>query len=107
MNGTQALALVRSRHLYYYSGGQWNYDGMSDWSRIRRQQAFFHAVINKANGSLTNPLTMNSFLRATVGDLKVDKGFSADEMISLGLQFRGLPSATTSSPRSFRRPAAT
>jgi len=43
VSGTTALALVRSRHLYYFKDGSWNYDGMSDWSRIQRQQAFFHA----------------------------------------------------------------
>ena len=50
INGTQALALVRSRHLYYFKHGAWNYDGLSDWSRIRRQQAFFHALLNKVHG---------------------------------------------------------
>jgi LCP family protein required for cell wall assembly len=93
VNGTQALALVRSRHLYYFANGAWNYDGMSDWSRIRRQQAFFHAVINKANSEFPNVLAINRFVSATVKDLSVDQGFSAHEMISLGLQYRGLPSS--------------
>lgn len=92
LNGTQALALVRARHLYYYADHEWNYDGMSDWSRIRRQQAFFRAVIEKANSELFNPLAMLHFLSATTNDLKVDSGFSANEMISLGLQYRGLSS---------------
>jgi LCP family protein required for cell wall assembly len=92
VNGTQALALVRSRHLYYYKDGAWNYDGMSDWSRIQRQQAFFHAVLNKVSGEFPNVLAMNSFLRATAGDLKVDSGLSSGEMMSLGLKFRGVNS---------------
>ncbi len=56
LNGTQALALVRSRHLYYFKDGTWTYDGMSDWSRIQRQQAFFHAVLNKARGEFPEPV---------------------------------------------------
>jgi len=92
VNGTQALALVRSRHLYYYKDGAWNYDGMSDWSRIQRQQAFFHAVLNKVSGEFPNILAMNSFLRATASDLKVDSGFTSGEMMSLGLKFRGVNS---------------
>ncbi len=92
INGTTALALVRSRHLYYFKDGSWQYDGMSDWSRIQRQQAFFHAVINKAAGEFPNLLAMNSFLRATARDLKVDTGFTARQMISLGWQFRGISS---------------
>jgi len=94
VNGTTALALVRSRHLYYFKDGSWNYDGMSDWSRIQRQQAFFHAVINKVNGEFPNLLAINSFLHATADDLQVDSGFSSREMISLGMHFRGIASAS-------------
>ncbi|MGA3353988.1 MAG: LCP family protein [Acidimicrobiales bacterium] len=93
VNGTIALALVRSRHLYYFKDGTWNYDGMSDWSRIQRQQAFFHALINKADNELPNLLAINSFLQATASDLKVDSGFSSGDMISLGLKFRGVASS--------------
>jgi LCP family protein required for cell wall assembly len=93
VNGTGALALVRSRHLYYFKGGTWNYDGMSDWSRIQRQQAFFHAVLNKANGEFPNILAINSFLHATASDLQVDSGFGSREMISLDMRFRGVASA--------------
>jgi LCP family protein required for cell wall assembly len=89
VKGTTALALVRSRHLYYFKDGSWNYDGMSDWSRIQRQQAFFHAVLNKANDLFPNILAINDFLKATANDLQVDSGFGAREMISLGLRFRG------------------
>ena len=88
-----ALALVRSRHLYYFKGGSWNYDGMSDWSRIQRQQAFFHAVLNKANSEFPNLLAINSFLHATASDLQVDSGFGSREMISLGMRFRGIASS--------------
>ena len=94
VNGTTALALVRSRHLYYFKGGTWNYDGMSDWSRIQRQQAFFHAVLNKANSEFPNLLAINSFLTATADDLQVDSGFGSREMISLAMGFRGVASAS-------------
>ena len=48
VNGTAALQLVRSRHLYYMdSNGEWEYDGQSDFSRIQRQDAFFRAVLAK------------------------------------------------------------
>ena len=46
VNGTVALQLVRSRHLYYMnSNGYWEGDGLSDFSRIQRQDAFFRAVL--------------------------------------------------------------
>ena len=93
VNGTTALALVRSRHLYYFKDGAWQYDGMSDWSRIQRQQAFFHAVVNKADSEFPNLLAIRDFLQATANDLQVDAGFSSREMLSLGLKFRGVASA--------------
>ena len=61
VNGTTALALVRSRHLYYFEDGTWNYDGMSDWSRIQRQQAFFHAVLDKADRRVPEPARHEQF----------------------------------------------
>jgi LCP family protein required for cell wall assembly len=92
VDGAQALALVRSRHLYYYDkkARSWVYDGMSDWSRIRRQQAFFHALLNGVRGVIPNVFKLNSFLGATVSDLTVDSGLGSGEMISLGLHYRSL-----------------
>ncbi len=92
IGGTQALALVRSRDLYYFSHGQWNYDGNGDFSRIRRQQAFFHAVIRRANSEITNPIAISDFIGAATHDLVVDKNFSTSEIRSLGLEFRGIAS---------------
>ena len=94
VNGTTALALVRSRHLYYFKDGTWSYDGMSDWSRIQRQQAFFHALLRKADSEFPNIPAMISFLQATANDLQVDSGFKTGEMISLGLRFRGVASSS-------------
>lgn len=90
VTGGQALALVRSRDLYYYSHGQWHYDGNGDFSRIRRQQAFFHAVIRRANSEITNPIAISNFLGAATHDLVVDKSFSSSEIRNLGLGFRGV-----------------
>ncbi|MGO8876230.1 MAG: LCP family protein [Acidimicrobiales bacterium] len=90
IDGAQALALVRSRHLYYYKGHSWSYDGASDWSRIRRQQAFFHALLNKVHGVFPNVFKLNSFLGATVSDLIIDSSFSSGQLISLGLKYHSL-----------------
>jgi len=40
LNGTEALAVARSRHYEYYENGYWQYDGTSDFGRIQRQDAF-------------------------------------------------------------------
>ena len=68
---------MRSRHLQYYnSKGYWEYDGLSDFSRIQRQDSFFRAVLAKVNASITNPLAINGFISAAVGNLAIDDTLS-------------------------------
>ena len=94
VNGTTALELVRSRHLYYKnSNGYWEYDGLSDFSRIQRQDAFFRAVLAKVNASITNPLAINSFISASVGNLTIDDTLSQSDLFHIAEDFRGLPSS--------------
>ena len=79
VNGTTALQLVRSRHLYYMnSNGYWEGDGLSDFSRIQRQDAFFRAVLAKLNASIPNPLTINSFIGAAVSNMTIDDTLSQE-----------------------------
>ena len=94
VNGTVALQLVRSRHLYYMdSNGEWAYDGQSDFSRIQRQDAFFRAVLAKVDASVTNPLTINAFIGAAVGNLTIDDTLSQSDLLHIAEDFRGLPSS--------------
>ena len=92
VHGSQALALVRSRHLYYESGGIWYQDGDSDWSRIQRQDAFFRALIPKMKGVITNPIALNNFLGAATKNITVDQTLSAQNLIGLAQDFRGISS---------------
>jgi LCP family protein required for cell wall assembly len=94
VNGTTALELVRSRHLYYKnSNGYWEYDGLSDFSRIQRQDAFFRAVLAKVNSSITNPLAINSFIGAAVGNLTIDDTLTQGDLLHIADVFRGLPAS--------------
>ncbi len=94
VNGTTALELVRSRHLYYMnSDGSWEYDGLSDFSRIQRQDAFFRAVLDKLNQSSLNPFTINSFIGAAVGNLTIDDTMTQSDLFHIAEDFRGLPSS--------------
>jgi LCP family protein required for cell wall assembly len=91
VNGTTALQLVRSRHLYYKnSNGYWEYDGLSDFSRIQRQDAFFRAVLEKINQSITNPLAINGFISAAVGNLTIDDTLTQSDLFHIATAFRGL-----------------
>ena len=97
VNGTTALQLVRSRHLYYMnSNGYWEYDGLSDFSRIQRQDAFFRAVLAKVNASITSPLTINSFIGAAVGNLTIDDTLSRGRPVA---HRRRLPGPAVVAPR--------
>jgi LCP family protein required for cell wall assembly len=94
INGTTALQLVRARHLYYLnSEGYWEGDGLSDFSRILRQDAFFRAVLAKVNASIsiTSPLTINSFLSASVGNITIDDTLTEGDLYHIAQDFRGLP----------------
>ncbi len=94
VDGTSALELVRSRHLYYKNtNGYWEGDGLSDFSRIQRQDAFFRAVLAKVNASITSPLTINSFIGAAVGNLTIDDTLSQGDLLHIANVFRGLPAS--------------
>jgi LCP family protein required for cell wall assembly len=94
VNGTTALQLVRSRHLYYMnSNGYWEGDGLSDFSRIQRQDAFFRAVLQKLNQVGLNPITINSFLGAAVSNLTIDDTLSKSDLLNIAEDFKGLSSS--------------
>ena len=87
VHGDQALALVRSRHLYYFESGRWNYDGLSDLSRIQRQDAFFRAVVSRLRGAVTNPIALNDFLGAAAKNVTIDQSLGESELVSLARIF--------------------
>jgi LCP family protein required for cell wall assembly len=115
IQGFQALAVTRSRHMYYnvkglrywprnatglalenstaideevYNDG-WDYDGTSDFGRIIRQDAFLRAMVDQAK-KLYNPLTVNSFLSKLPQGITLDRNFSLKELISLAVRFPGI-----------------
>ncbi|MGO8859490.1 MAG: LCP family protein [Acidimicrobiales bacterium] len=78
LNGTQALALSRSRYYEYYEDGEWQMDPGYDLSRIARQNVIIEAMIAKAK-STYNPLTLQSLIDA------VKENVSIDDNLSLGM----------------------
>ena len=98
LNGTQALQVVRARHLQYKGPGitttnpnYWPAEGESDLARIRRDHEFLRVLATavKAKG-LSNPITDQQLVAGVVGQLTVDSGFSATDMISLVLGFHNV-----------------
>ena len=90
VSGAQALALVRSRHLYYYLHGSWRYDGNSDFSRIQRQDAFFRAVASTLHSESINPFALNGFLTAALGYVSFNDTLSASAAFSLARTLRSV-----------------
>jgi LCP family protein required for cell wall assembly len=110
-NGSEALELVRARHLYWFkrhqktnyaaiqaatdngtyytpdSGGQ--YDGTGDLGRIVRVHLFLKALAAKVKASgLGDPFTDNSLIGAIAPNLTVDSTFSDSAILHLALDFR-------------------
>lgn len=95
LDGTQALALVRSRFFSYQKGGTWYYDPSGAFGRIKRQQAFLRAAVRRVQSSLIgNPLRLNRFVDAAVKDITVDKGLGAGTLLQLAEAFRSIGSSS-------------
>lgn len=88
--GYEALQLVRSRHLQYETHGHWIYDAMSDWSRIERQQQFFHALIDRVHQVVPDVFRLSSFASATASGLKVDSSLSSTDIMAIGWDYHSL-----------------
>ncbi|MEU2227100.1 LCP family protein [Streptomyces sp. NPDC018347] len=80
LRGGQALQYVRARHL----------DGASDLGRMKRQQRFLAALVEKAtsSGVLLNPMRFRDVTRAVLGSVRADAGFGTDELLDLGRAMR-------------------
>jgi LCP family protein required for cell wall assembly len=79
MDGAQALDWIRQRKQF----------PQGDFARMRHQQEFLKALMDKAasTGTLTNPAKLNSFLKAATAAVTVDNNFSLTDM---AVQFRNL-----------------
>ncbi len=98
LNGTQALQVVRARHLQYKGRGvtttnpnYWPKETQSDLARIRRDHEFLRVLgaAVKQKG-LSNPITDQQLVSGVVGQLTVDSGLSASDMIGLVLGYHNV-----------------
>jgi len=90
LDGVNALAFARSRHLQYYDKGRWHDDPTADLGRISRQQFFVRKLIDKAAGqaSSLDVLGTKDLLQAGVKNLTIDDNFSLDTMLALAREFK-------------------
>jgi LCP family protein required for cell wall assembly len=99
LNGTQALAWVRSRHLKYLNPqtGRLEEDARADIGRIERQQDFIRRLMGiTVQQSVSNPFKAREISDKLVRYLKVDKGFNTRDALDLARAFRSVRSDDTS-----------
>lgn len=81
LDGGEALAYVRARHL----------DGASDMGRMKRQQRFLAAVIDKLTGTsgLMNPLRFREVGSTLLGSVRTDASLDTGAVFALGKALHG------------------
>ncbi|MEV0722207.1 LCP family protein [Micromonospora purpureochromogenes] len=79
MDGATALDWIRQRKQF----------PEGDFARMRHQQEFLRALMDKAasTGTLANPKKLNAFLQSVTDAVTVDNDFS---LVDMGVQFRSL-----------------
>ena len=95
LNGWEALAVVRARHLQYQPPGDtdpdphdWPQEGQSDLARIRRDHEFLRVMATAVSKQgLGNPVTDQQLISGVVGQLTVDSGFNLFDMVNLVLTY--------------------
>jgi LCP family protein required for cell wall assembly len=100
LDGTQALAWVRSRHLQYLnaSTGKLEEDPRADLARIERQQDFLRRLAGLVVAeSLDDPFKARDITHEVVDHLRVDEGFTTRDALDLVSAFRHVNPDDTSS----------
>lgn len=88
LDGSQALAYVRSRRYTERIDGALVTDPTSDLGRVQRQQRFLAAVMTEL-GASRNPFTLIGAMEAVGDHVAVDEGLGLMEAARLGLTLRG------------------
>jgi LCP family protein required for cell wall assembly len=89
VDGTTALAWVRSRHGQELRNGSWVSVGGSDFGRQGRQQDVLFQLAGKAAG-FSSPTTLVNTLSAVTGSVRLDSSWSFSSAVSTAWKYRGI-----------------
>lgn len=89
LDGTQALAYVRSRHYVEIIGGKEVADPTADLGRQQRQQTFIRTVLQEV-GDTRNPWTLMRIVGAAADGTRVDDTFGLGDAVSLARNLAGV-----------------
>ena len=98
LNGTEALQVVRARHLQYQTSAttstdalDWPQEGLSDLARIRRDHEFLRVLATATSKhGLGNPVDDLNLINSLKGDLTFDQSWPVTDMVSLVLDFHSV-----------------
>lgn len=92
LDGFQALAFARSRHLEYFENGEWQQDPTGDLGRTSRQQYFLRRIVDTAAAKIdiTELPTINNLLTTGGQNLTIDEGVQPSDLLTLGKTFADL-----------------
>lgn len=102
LDGTEALTVVRARHLQYQPNdsygpdtANWPQETQSDLARIRRDHEFIRVLAAQVSQQgLSNPITDARLVAAVAPNLTVDSSLSTSDMAHLVLDFHSVNSQT-------------
>jgi len=97
LDGTQALAYVRSRHYEELKNGTWVTDPRSDLGRVERQRMFLTALMNKVTDT-KNPVALGNITDAMSVGLKIDDALNLLDAIRLAWKLKGFHPTSGSLP---------
>jgi len=93
LDGQQALAFARSRHLRYSDGLKWIDDPSGDLGRISRQQFFMRRMMDQvAKEGFSDPLVTSELLSVAQEHIKLDDESEITKVLAMGQrmgQFEG------------------
>ena len=90
LDGTQALAFARARHLEAYDGSRWVTDGTGDLGRVSRQQLFLRRSVDRATSlGVTDITKIGGIVSVGVEHVSFDEGIDVDELFSVARSFSG------------------
>jgi len=98
LNGTQALEVVRARHLLYETPSSnpndpysWQPEAQSDLARIRRDHEFLRVLGSAvAKQGLGDPIADINLINSVKSDLTFDQEWSVNDMANLVLDFHSI-----------------
>jgi len=89
LDPANALGFVRSRAYQEFVDGRWRTDPTGDLGRIRRQQQFIIAALERSvDRGLRNPVALDELIDSALEAVTIDDTLDGDDLLRLGREFR-------------------